>query len=193
MDNSRVMILNVNPAESAMGSLNPEACMNLMRRKMDLKGASLARRKSGGMLRAFFGPTSLPASRSVMLLVFRVLFGISMLYYGFISIPESAIFATATIIFGLLLIAGVATRFTSALYGAASVIMWGGALESGLMPVSGLIVAVLSLAAAFAGPGRYSLDAVIRRRIFRAVRRYETRKLMERRFSYRAYQYSHLL
>ncbi|MBD5176202.1 MAG: DoxX family protein [Bacteroidales bacterium] len=192
MDNSRVLILNVNPAEATMGSLHPEAAINRMRRKMDLEGASLARKKSGGMLRAFFGSTSLSPARSGMLLTLRVLFGAFMVYFGYMSLEGSVILAVASALFGLLLVAGFLTRFSMIASALTFGILSGMAFEAGQMPETTLLIAVMSIGMAFIGPGRYSADALLRRRIFRSIRRYETRKLMERRFSYRAYQYSHL-
>ena len=149
MDNSRVLILNVNPAEATMGSLHPEAAINRMRRKMDLEGASLARKKSGGMLRAFFGSTSLSPARSGMLLTLRVLFGAFMVYFGYMSLEGSVILAVASALFGLLLVAGFLTRFSMIASALTFGILSGMAFEAGQMPETTLLIAVMSIGMAF--------------------------------------------
>lgn len=192
MKTVKSMILTVNPAESTVGALHPEACMRLLRRKVDTEGATVARRKSGGLLRALFGATSVSASRSRMMLVLRVLFGGFLIVHGVLGVHSALIESVFAMGVGMMVMMGVATRFVMTASGVCFAIMSGMAIEQGAFPQTDLLIAVMSVGIAMAGPGRYSLDALLRRGIFRSIRRYETRKLMQRRFSYRAYQYAHL-
>ncbi len=194
MDTSRVAILNVNPAEATLGSLHPEAAINRMRRRVDIEGDSLARRKSGGMLRALFGATSTAPAGSLILLTARVLGALGMAWMAYDAfLSSNLLIAVSCAVLSLDLILGFATRFFliagAALFG----IMSGLALEAGQTPLLYGSIAIVSIVLAIAGPGRYSLDAILKRKIFRSIRRYETHKLMERRFSYKAYQYSHIV
>ncbi|MDE6811263.1 MAG: DoxX family protein [Muribaculaceae bacterium] len=189
MNTSGILTISVNPAASTVGSLHPEACVNRMRRKVDIEGANLARRKSGAILRTIFGATSLAPAWSLLLQAVRIACGAFMIYNG-ISMGSFQLEAVFSMAVGMMLVLGLATRFVMVLsalvYGVSSGLL----IETGQLPVEMISIAVVSVFLAVVGPGRYSLDAVLRRYIFRKVRRYETRKLMENRFSYRAYQYA---
>lgn len=188
MNTSGILTISVNPAESTIGSLHPEACVNRMRRKVDLEGANLARRKSGSLLRAFFGATSVVPSISVAMLIARIACSGYMIYSGVEALSVSLIESVIAFSMAAILMLGVGTR---CLLGAAALgfgLMAGMLIDAGLMPVEMLVISGISLIWAIVGPGRYSMDAVLRRKIFRAIRRHETHKLMENRFSYRAYQ-----
>ncbi|MDE6272068.1 MAG: hypothetical protein K2M31_03570 [Muribaculaceae bacterium] len=194
MDTSRVAILNVNPAEATLGSLHPEAAINRLRRRVDIEGDNIARRKSGALLRALFGATSTPSTASLLLLGARILGSLGMAWIAYDAFIDSNLWlaivsATLTVVLFL----GTATRFcltaSAALFG----ILSGLALDAGQVPVLYGFIAVSCALLAYAGPGRYSIDAILKRKIFRSIRRYETHKLMERRFSYKAYQYSHIV
>lgn len=193
MDTPRAICLNVNPAESTLGSINTVAGGNLLRRSMDIKGASIARRKSGRLLRAFFGSTSIPASRSLALLALRMVASAGFITLAVISFHSSAGLAVSAIIFAVSSIFGLANRAFMAIAAFTLMLASGLTFEAGQLPWLYPVMAIVSLIIGATGPGRYSADAVLRRRIFRAIRRRETRRLMERRFSYRAYHYSHLL
>ena len=65
-----------------------------------------------------------------------------------------------------------------------------GSLMMGDVAVIELILAAGSAVMAYTGPGRYSVDANLRRQIFRIVKRRETRRIMEERFSYKAMLYN---
>lgn len=190
MNTSGILTISVNPAESTIGSLHPEACVNSLRRRVDMEGANLARRKTGGLLRALFGATSIAPSWSIILLTVRVAFSAFLLYCGISGLSESLVESVAEISIAALLLPGLATRFFMSASAVAFGLMSGMVFEAGMIPVTFLIIAGISLLLAIAGPGRYSMDAILRRKIFRKIRRYETRKLMENRFSYKAYQYA---
>ncbi|MDE5843198.1 MAG: hypothetical protein K2H35_05630 [Muribaculaceae bacterium] len=189
MNKSGILTISVNPAESTIGSLHPEVYVNRVRRNFDLEGARVARRKSGTFLRTIFGATSISGKWSILLLIARVLFGGFMIYDG-ISAAGTPLTAIISIIIGVLLIIGLSTRLVMTATAIGFGIIAGMAIEAGGLPITTIAIAAASAVMAIAGPGRYSSDAMIRRNIFRKIRRYETRKLMDNRFSYRAYQYA---
>lgn len=189
MNNAEVITLTVNPAESTVGALHPEACIKRMRRKADIEGATLARKKSGGLLRSLFGQTSVSPARSVVILVLRVLFGACLALHGYLLLDSQVILAVFSMAAAGLLLLGLAMRSVMTASALCFAILSGMSIEGGVFPQTELLIAVMSVGLAFSGPGRYSIDALLRKWIFRSIRRYETRKLMQRRFSYRAYRY----
>lgn len=190
MQTSKAIILNVNPGESALGFTDHDAAIAGMRRRFDKEGASIARKKSGSTLRLLFGDTSASKSQSMLLLWSRLSFGIALAVYGAITMTSLLSSGAFLLILGIMLIPGFATRMTLAPTAFIYAVAAGMAIETGQFPVADLLIAAGSMIIAGVGPGRYSADAILRRKIFRAIRRYETRKLMERRFSYRAYEYA---
>lgn len=190
MNSANVITLTVNPGKATIGALHSERCMKLLRRKADVEGATLARRKSGALLRALFGATSISAARSRTLLALRILFGAYLIFHGVLDSGAAMLEAVFSMAAGGALILGVATRFVMTASALCFAIMSGMIFEGGGIPQTELLIALMSTALALSGPGSYSIDALLRHSIFRSIRRYETRKLMQRRFSYRAYQYA---
>ena len=191
---AKVAVVNVNPSASALGSVNVESGMRAIRMRVLREGRAAARQKSGATLRLVFGNTSASERQSRPLMIGRMLFGIAMILGGFMIGSElGARFCSLSIfgvICGFMLIPGVLTRVSLTL-GAA----WFGfigleSLSMGSPAFLELMLACGSVAFAVMGPGRFSADSILRRRIFRVVKRRETHRLMERRFSYKAMEYA---
>lgn len=185
---SRITILNVNPAALPAGSLNPEMSVSNLRKKMYHEGTVIAREKSGGRLRLLFGATGTAPAGSWILLAGRVLLSVAVTCFG-VAVGWSTAAVAISIIAGVMISAGVATRPVAALSAIVFAVISAIGIEMGEIKVTAMLILLFGFLLAFAGPGRYSADAVMKRRIFRMVRRYEMRKLMERRFSYKAMQY----
>lgn len=190
MNTSRVLTVSVNPAAATIGSLYPEVCVNSLRRKVDLEGATLARQKSGATLRLLFGTTSFSSFLSSLILAIRVVGSSMLFYYGLRCFAMSPVVGILSIAIGMSLIFGFAMRMITFVAAIGFGIFSYHLIESGMMPNDIMTISLGCLIMSAAGPGRYSADAIMRRGIFRKIRRYETRKLMENRFSYRAYQYA---
>lgn len=192
--NTNVSVINVNPGASTLGSLHAGSGLSSIRREVYKEGRELAKEKSGTLLRLAFGPMAMGNSLGKPLLVFRMLFGIGMILGGFMIGSElGARFCCTSVlavVAGFMLIPGLLTRVSMSV---CAVVFGYVGLESLAMPSLGLIELLLfagCLAIAIAGPGKYSADAILRRKIFRMIKRRETRKLMDRRFSYQAMKYA---
>ncbi|MDE6010694.1 MAG: hypothetical protein K2F87_04500 [Muribaculaceae bacterium] len=187
-------IISVNPALQPVGALNPEVAMGAIRSRVYAQGTVLTRRKSGRMLRRLFGPTSLNSTLSMMLLAARMIFGLWMLTETFLDVMADGFgFATIGMAFlGMMVALGIGTRvcsLTAALFTGFIALT---ALSEGLAPGLAGLIAAATLFFALAGPGRYSFDARLRHSIFRMLRRRQMTRLMENRFSYRAFEFAHL-
>lgn len=187
-------VINVNPVQQPVGALNPEVAMGAIRRRVYAQSTDIARRKSGRMLRRIFGPTSLNSTLSIYLLIFRLAFGVWMLVEatsgmlaGGINIPSIAM-----IIAGMAVAFGCATRMVSATGTLVTLYVTFSAISEGIAPG---ILGILAIAFSFfaiAGPGRYSIDSILRHNIFRSIRRRQMSRLLANRFSYRAYEFAHI-
>lgn len=192
--NADVAIIKVNPAVDALGSLNKDMALNAIRMNVYKEGREAAKEKSGKLLRVLFGQTSVGINSSRTILITRMLFGIVMILGGFMIGSELGNkYCAASVIgvvTGFMLLPGILTRVSliiSSLYMGYFALT---GLVAGNIEMIEMIMASGSLIFALIGPGRFSADAILRRNIFRMVRRRETHNLMERRFSYKAMQYA---
>lgn len=186
-------VISVNPALSPAGSKNPEVAMGVIRQRVYSQGKALARKESGRMLRRVFGPASVSTSKSIALLVMRSVFGGWCLWHSyelFVAVGLS-IAPVMFIIAGLLIINGVFTRIT-ALSGSivSAYVMCACLSEGNPFMLWALLWGTFSLVA-LTGPGRFSVDIILRRNIFRSICRRNMHRLLDNRFSYRAYEYAH--
>lgn len=192
--NAKVAVLNVNPAASAAGTFSADGALSALRRRVYRESSEIAKQKSGRALRLAFGNTSMSETASRRVMVMRMLYAIVMILGGFMIGSELGYKYCAPSIFavvaGFMLLPGIFTRATmtiSALWMGYTAL---GSLMMGDVAVVELILAAGSAVMAYTGPGRYSVDANLRRQIFRIVKRRETRRIMEERFSYKAMLYN---
>ncbi len=188
MNSASTMTLNVNPAAATVGSLHPEVYAKFMRRRVDSEGAKIAREKSGAKLRLLFGPTSARRGVSKALLGWRIVFGMALVAYGLFTMSAMPVVSVMALVAGCLSVPGFMSRVSMTVLAVAFAVVSLSAFGNGEIPVVSILLACGSMVTAICGPGCYSADAILRRRIFRSIRRRETHKLMERRFSYRAYE-----
>lgn len=196
--NNSTAVIKINPSELTIGSINSTNAKSLgiIRSNVYAEGFSIAKAKSAPLLRAFFGNTSRPDAQSQTIMICRMLFGIGLALFGFIegsmlgqAYCPLAIFA---VIAGVMMIPGMATRLCMALticiFGYISLNM----AFSGDFPGFEILFSLGGIMLVLTGPGKYSADANLKKKIFKTYRRYETRRLMERRFSYKAHLYANL-
>ncbi len=191
---SNAVVININPGASTSGNLNTEIGLSSIRMRVLKEGREMAKEKSGRTLRHIFGSTSMDAGMSKKVLMVRVVFGLCLTLEGILTCMYSGLSVSSlgiiSIISGLMLLPGILTRVSMSI----ATMIFGLSLLSGLSTGLPIMVDYINLAGclffALIGPGRFSADAIIRRKIFRTVRRRETHKLLERRFSYQAMQYA---
>lgn len=181
--NADVLIVKVNPGSKTLGALNPSSIAGTFRTTILKEGYNEADTKIRRALRAVFGPTAIAQGPSRILLIGRMLTGIFMVLSGFIlgsqlgyAYCDTAIFA---VLAGALLIPGIATRPVMSIAAAWFAIAAFGLDLPSTIPGVELILSALSLVLAIAGPGRFSADAMLRRNLFRYLRRRERRQLEE--------------
>lgn len=189
--NRESYVVRVNPGISTLGSLNPETLG--LRKKIYAEGLNNAREKSGAILRLIFGPMHRNVSYARAQLTTRMLFGTLLILNGFVVGSQPLMAFTAvpvfSVIVGVMLICGLLTRISMAFSTICFAVISIDGLVGGLLPGMEMCISLLSLTFAVIGPGLYSFDGSLRRKIFKHVKKVETRKLLERRASYRAYQY----
>lgn len=192
--NAKVAVLNVNPAAQTAGSFGADSALRALRRNVYKEGSEVAKRKSGAPLRLAFGNTSMSESMSRRVMIARMLFGIVMILGGFMIGSELGCKYCATsvigVVAGFMLLFGIFTRVSMSVTALGMGYAFLSAVSSGDMALIELIVGVGSAAMAYMGPGRYSMDALLRRKIYRIVKKRETHRLMEERFSYKAMLYN---
>lgn len=188
-------VINVNPAMKPAGALDPEVARGAIRSRVYRQGTAIARRTSGKMLRRVFGPTSFNKPVSLAILALRYAFAAWMLITAGSEILSSGVSleAAAMIFAGVISALGFGMRVISFCGFVVTGYVTCHALRAG-MPV-GLMGYMVPAFALFAvtGPGRYSLDSKLRRNIFRMVCRRQARRLLANRFSYRAYEFAHMM
>ena len=185
-------IVNVNPAQQPAGAMNPDVAMGAIRSRVFAQGTDMARQQSGRTLRRLFGPTSLSSSVSMTLLAVRVAFGGWCMYEGASAIIDGGLsfFSIMMVFAGIMIGAGLFARLTAAGAGVISAYLLCSALSEGMPAIEpGLLTAAFA-AMAFAGPGRFSFDSTLRRNIFRSLSRRQMQRLLDNRFSYRAYEFA---
>ena len=186
-------IVYVTPALQPAGAMNPEVAMGAIRSRVAAQGQDMVRQQSGRTLRRLFGPTSLSSGLSYMLLVGRILIGgwcaregvSTMVTDGFGIFP--VLFIVASLLIGI----GLFTRLTASAAALVSVYALCHLLSEGMPALNAGMLAAMFAVAALVGPGRYSIDARLRRKIFRWLSRREMDRLLNNRFSYRAYEFAH--
>lgn len=185
-------IVNVNPALQPAGAVNPDVAIGAIRNRAIAQGTVMARQQSGRMLRRIFGPTSLPVSTSIVLLVIRSLFGGWCVYQCVTDILSSGIsvFPILMALTGIMIGAGAFTRMMASAGASVAAYAFCHALSEGLSVLEpGLFAAAFSFIA-LVGPGRFSFDSILRHNIFRTLSRRQMRRLLENRFSYRAMEFA---
>ncbi len=186
-------VVSVNPALSPAGAMNPEVALGAIRNRVYAQGKAMARKQSGRMLRRLFGPTSVSAAMSVMMLVIRVAFGGWCLWEGISGMAAEGfgvlpvLFILASVLIG----AGVFTRVTCSCGAAIAAYALCAALSEGQAWIEPAVLTMIFSGIALAGPGRISADILLRHNIFRSISRRNMQKLLDNRFSYRAYEFAH--
>jgi uncharacterized membrane protein len=184
-------VINVNPGAIPAGALIPNLGLLSRRAKIFALGRSMARQKSGATLRCVFGHTGLGVAGSLVMLLVR--FGLSalMVMAAVALYAMDMLWGAAGMIAAAVVVAmGFLTRIMMLGFAAVAgywVVATGDYAGSMMIPYLLPAVVGLALLLALIGPGRLSCDSVMRRNIFRRVRRRQTRKLLEERFSYKAY------
>ncbi|MBD5369963.1 MAG: hypothetical protein HDR80_02305 [Bacteroides sp.] len=182
-------IITVNPTAKPVGAMYPELGMSRVRSRFNAEGETLARERSGRQLRMWFGATGIRPGGSVALLALRLAVAVMLAMVVFPAV--SGVTAAAALVAAASLVCGFGTR----LIGGSAAVVFGLAacneLSLDLIPVLAAPSALMLGLIAYIGPGRYSTDSIVRRGLFRAIKRRETRRLLANRFSYRAFEYAH--
>lgn len=194
-DMKAVTVINVDPGRRPAGALVTESGLRSVRMSVLRQSSLLARRKSGRVLRRIFGSTSLRSMLSGLLLVARISFGAWLLILGLTGMIHSGVSALSLgmVISGVAVASGFFTRLILGVCAAVVAFLILQAYMGGMVNMTLIIVFALMALFAATGPGRYSCDAMMCCRIFRAVRRRQLRILMQRRFSYRANEYARMM
>lgn len=188
MHNSSADVITVNPTSRPLGSLYPEIGLARVRTRYHAEGTRLAREHSGRQLRMWFGSTGLKPVAATCMLVLRWIAAVALFV---VVLPAmSGVMAVMTVLAALSLVSGTATRIICGGAAVGFALLACGEMSADLIPLLTLPSAAVLALIARIGPGRYSADAFIRRSLFRRVKRYQTRRLLANRFSYRAYQYA---
>lgn len=194
MSNVDALIVKVNPGATTLGALNPGSIAGKFRKNVLNEGYSNQGVSVRKLFRVVFGPTGIAASTSRVILTARMMTGIFMILSGFILGSQLGYayhpIATFAVMAGGMLIPGIATRLTMAAGVVIFAVAGFGMSLPGTIPGVELILSGLCLLMALAGPGRFSSDAVIRRNIFRWLRRRDMRIGIEQRASYKAFHYA---
>lgn len=201
---NRINVISVNPGHNTLGALNPENFVNKTRENLrytsDLyekveEGAISSHKKFGikKRLNFFFGINSETGVKtSAKLLVCRTLFSaylISWSILSFSSVPVEVI--SAFLVVGGLLLIGLFSRVAS--FGgfvASTVLATMQFINNGTLNESLSLLAITCLVFSLLGPGRISLDSILRKQIFRisklmAIKK--SRRIAEDRLSYKAF------
>lgn len=202
---TRINVISINPAQITLGALHPEKIIRKRRDKKraaaslseteDNPGARRTRRSFGmkSRLNFFFGINAETGMKtSLKLFVCRILFSAFLITWCLLSLATAPVeVVSAFLVVGLLLMIGLFTRVAtfcgfvaSATYAVIEL-----AVESTLNE-SMVLLALGCLIFCMLGPGRVSLDSIIRTRLFRLAKLVSLRKarqLVERRLSYKAY------
>ena len=190
--NTDSYVVRVNPAESTLGSMFPQApALGAFRKTIYSGGVPVQKDDTGKWVRLLFGPVPRSARYGKVLAINRMLFGIFLCLYGFIfgSAPLMAFspMAVFPIVAGVLLICGLFTRVVMFSLSAVFMVMAFNPDVNIVMGGAEIIAAGVSFMLAFIGPGRYSADSMIRRNVFRIVRKTRARRQEALRNSYKAY------
>lgn len=182
-------IISVNPGKTTLGNLNPEATarMVLRRRVMHRQSSrvNLLRRR----ISLIFGIKGrFSTKRTVQLLLTRLAF--AGLLVGIALTRFEGAMETSAIVLASLISVGLFCRISNL-----AVASWAGSLAvmagiAGEFETTSTAVAIIAAALAYSGPGKYSIDAILRHALFRSLNRRISRRLAARRLSYRAYQFS---
>lgn len=188
--NASATVISVNPGKSTVGQLNPEAAVRRLRnlRCDAVPAKTLERRRA---LKFLFGLGSRRDLRhSGRLLLWRVAFA-ALLLVAFFA-PGYAVASPAWILpaMAVSLLSGLFQRVAMT---AAS--LWFTYLAVSLLAAAGTLDMVAAFCAmisgmmAVAGPGRWSLDMILRRRLHRLIVPLNRRRRQaSRRLSYKAMQ-----
>lgn len=199
---SQASVISVNPAQSTIGDLNPDATARILRSRMIERSIDNPSFKK--VLNAAFAlGGSRGISNGVSLLLLRSLAGILLLLSGvsaaiggvipFGEVLESVQFvasplAILQIAAGCALCLGMLTRLVLSGIAAAAAAMFFAGLSSGAFLQPEAMLTVVSLVFAITGAGTHSVDALLRSSIFR-VHCTRVRRKAERRLSYEAFRY----
>lgn len=199
--NASAITLTVNPSAKTLGNLNPDCAENaalrvlnnsaLRRRRLSSKMVMAETRRRCRWVRMVWGGTAASKRTSTFLLACRWAFAAVLVVYSL-----TALGGTTAMIVGLAAAASMAVGCFErvAMYASAvffSVVAINVLETAATLPVLTIMSAValplVCLVMAIAGPGRYSLDAIVRRNIYRSVRRRQERSFSVSLDSYKAY------
>lgn len=185
-------IINVNPALQPAGATNPDVALGAIRSRVAAQGTDMVRRQSGSLLRRLFGPTSLKPALSVAMLIIRIVFGSWCLWQGSVALLSGTLSGMdiMLLISGVMIGLGLFTRVISSASMLICTYFICNALSQGNLLSAADLYTLIFAIFAMIGPGRYSFDSILRRNIFRSLRRRQIRQLLENRFSYRAFEFA---
>lgn len=201
--NKQSRVISVNPGRATVGELRQRVLASIepAARKMNapfrfpvidsIEKSDLSLRNT---LRLFFGVTGIrsgmTAPKDSVTLLARIGLGLFLLFCGLIAnTPVAPLF----IAFGVMLMLGLCNRMlliSLFIIEAVSVhaVYAAGAVD--YTAYTSLVLSVISLVMAIAGPGHISLDSVIERGIFKEVTSSRRRRKIRNRVSYQAYKYA---
>lgn len=197
-----INVISVNPAKKSLGALHPELLGRMMKNCRIPKKIAQA---SGfnPIVNCIFGINkTVTIGWSGKLFVVRILVSAFLILNGIAAAPDFSAFnvAAAQIVLGGMLFIGLFSRIaaiaSASIYGWEIISVITASSEPWAIPDTALILSVtLCVIAAITGPGRFSVDQIIRRSLVRAAkrkaiarRRRKTREDIEKRTSYEAFQ-----
>lgn len=197
-----INVISVNPAKKSLGALHPELLGRMMK-SCRIPKKIVSASGFSPIVNFIFGINkSVTTGWSGKLFVIRLLVSAYLIFNGIGSAPDFSAFniAGVQIILGGMLFLGLFARIASiasaGIFGWNAISFLASAPEAAVMPDTSLILsAVLCVIAAITGPGRFSIDQLIRRSLVRAAkkraivqRRRKRRITSEERMCYKAFQ-----
>lgn len=191
-------VISVNPGQKTLGELHINE-HRLARISKAISGPSPISSPLKKFFNTFFGINSkVNAQYSKKILLSRVLIGALYIYIGLQGViagdswSSMSGYEIATAILGASIFTGLLTRVT----GIAGVILYGiisySAWIQGDIDISGIMMLLPAIIMIITGPGRYSIDQMIRYRLFTGLQGMKSRHRQNRRkenlrYGYRAY------